>query len=264
MSLGSEPKTRKRLAYLVNHYPLVSHTFIRSEILELERMGFEIHRMSIRPSPDELVDASDIEEDARTSKMLGKGSGGRLLISTILTLLSHPIGFARAIKMAGRLCKQGDKSFLYHLIYLAEACYLLRWSVKNQISHIHVHFGTNGATVALLCKKLGGPSYSLTIHGAEEFDGPRQYCLRDKVADASFVVAISSFCSAQITRWANQDDWDRIHIVHCTVNDNFFEQASLIQPTSNTIVCVGRIVAQKGYHVLIDAFAEARQRGRWP
>ena len=200
MSAGSDSNASMRVAYLVNHYPLVSHTFVRSEILELERMGFKVHRLSIRPTPDQLVDASDIEEDARTSKILGKGASRRLLLSTLLTVLLHPIRFMRATVLAWRLSRQSDRSFLYHMIYLAEACYVLRWSGKHHISHIHVHFGTNGVTVALLCRTLGGPKYSFTIHGPDEFDAPRQYCLREKVAGASFVVAITSFCSAQITR----------------------------------------------------------------
>ena len=34
-----------RIAYLVNVYPKISHSFVRREILELERKGFEIQRI---------------------------------------------------------------------------------------------------------------------------------------------------------------------------------------------------------------------------
>ena len=37
-----------RIAYLINQYPKVSHSFIRREILALERQGFEITRIAIR------------------------------------------------------------------------------------------------------------------------------------------------------------------------------------------------------------------------
>ena len=37
-----------KIAYLVNHYPAISHSFIRREILALERLGHEILRISIR------------------------------------------------------------------------------------------------------------------------------------------------------------------------------------------------------------------------
>ena len=37
-----------RVAYLVNHYPAVSHSFIRREILALERLGVEVMRIALR------------------------------------------------------------------------------------------------------------------------------------------------------------------------------------------------------------------------
>lgn len=36
-----------RIAYLVNQYPKISHSFIRREILALERQGFEVVRIAI-------------------------------------------------------------------------------------------------------------------------------------------------------------------------------------------------------------------------
>ena len=38
-----------RVAYLVNHYPSTSHTFVRREIRALEGLGFEVLRYSLRP-----------------------------------------------------------------------------------------------------------------------------------------------------------------------------------------------------------------------
>ena len=37
-----------KIAYLVNHYPAISHSFIRRELLALERQGHEILRISLR------------------------------------------------------------------------------------------------------------------------------------------------------------------------------------------------------------------------
>ena len=37
-----------RVCYFVSEYPTVTHTFIRREIVELERNGFEILRVSLR------------------------------------------------------------------------------------------------------------------------------------------------------------------------------------------------------------------------
>ncbi len=261
MTNGVDSTKPKRVAFLVNHYPMVSHTFIRNEILGLERLGLQVERLSIRPTPSELVDASDIEEELKTEKILGPGAARRLMVNTLATMASHPIKFSHGVMAAWRLSRKSQRGFLYHLIYLAEACYLRCWSSRRQVRHIHVHFGTNGATVALLCKKIGGPTFSMTVHGPSEFDEPDQIALGDKVAEASFVVAITSFCASQLMRWSNPADWDRIHIVHCSVDDQFFLETNPIDQSANTLVCVGRLGAQKGHHILLDAFAKARDQG---
>ena len=48
-----------RIAYLINQYPKVSHSFIRREILALERLGFEIIRIALRGWTGEVVDEED-------------------------------------------------------------------------------------------------------------------------------------------------------------------------------------------------------------
>ncbi len=45
-----------RVAYLVNHYPAISHSFIRREILALEEVGVEVERFALRGWDGELVD----------------------------------------------------------------------------------------------------------------------------------------------------------------------------------------------------------------
>ncbi|UUZ49857.1 hypothetical protein LP420_06850 [Massilia sp. B-10] len=53
-----------KIAYLVNQYPKVSHSFIRREILALERQGFEVERVAVRGWGDTLVDPEDQRERA--------------------------------------------------------------------------------------------------------------------------------------------------------------------------------------------------------
>jgi hypothetical protein len=55
-----------RVAYLVNQYPAVSHTFIRREILALERQGVEIVRFALQGWDTEVVAREDQLERDRT------------------------------------------------------------------------------------------------------------------------------------------------------------------------------------------------------
>ncbi len=75
-----------RIAYLINQYPKVSHSFIRREILALERQGFDITRISIRGWDTELPDEEDLAERQRTRYVLKDGAlpllGALLALST--------------------------------------------------------------------------------------------------------------------------------------------------------------------------------------
>ena len=50
------------IAYFINQYPKVSHSFIRREILALERQGFSVERIALRGWDGDLVDVEDLRE----------------------------------------------------------------------------------------------------------------------------------------------------------------------------------------------------------
>jgi colanic acid/amylovoran biosynthesis glycosyltransferase len=129
----------------------------------------------------------------------------------------------------------------------------------NRVEHIHVHFGTNSATVAMLCRKMGGPTYSMTIHGPEEFDSPLAIALDEKIRHAKFVVAISSYCRSQLFRWIPFSDWKKIKEVHCAVNEGFLAKENIEFLEPKRFLSVGRLCEQKGQMLLLEAFQKVYQ-----
>ena len=60
-----------RIAYLIGHYPAVTHTFIQREIQQLRRQGFEIETYSIwRAREDQLLTRVDRAEHENTDALL--------------------------------------------------------------------------------------------------------------------------------------------------------------------------------------------------
>jgi colanic acid/amylovoran biosynthesis glycosyltransferase len=243
-----------RIAYLTNQYPKISHTFIRREIDAVVRadLSLEVFRYSIRPTPDRLLDPADIAEQKITDVVLSHGFLS-LLLATLKVLLTRPFKFFRAFLLVMRLGRRGRQGCLWHLFYLAEAAWLLVQFQAKQISHVHVHFGTNPATVALLCRVLGGPTYSFTVHGPEEFDCPESLHLRTKIKHCKFVVAVSSFGRSQLCRWSSFGDWDKIRVVRCGLSSEDLDQTALPVEDNQRLVCVGRLSEQKGQFLLVEA-----------
>ena len=249
------------IAYLINQYPKVSHSFIRREIFGIEACGIKVQRFSIRSCIDELVDQADISEVEKTRVVLEHGLLG-LLPSLFRTILQHPFAFLSALHLAWRLGKNSEKGIWYHLVYLAESCVLLGWFKESDVEHVHVHFGTNSTTVAMLCQALGGPPYSFTVHGPEEFDNVHLIALPEKIKRSKFVIAISLFGKSQLYRWTSFEDWSKIHVVRCGVDQSFFNKILTPIPDEPQFVCIGRLTEQKGHVVLLQAAHQLAKEGR--
>jgi colanic acid/amylovoran biosynthesis glycosyltransferase len=240
-----------RIAYLINQYPKVSHTFIRREILALERHGFEIMRISIRGWANDLVDHADIEERKRTRYVLQSGWFA-IAAAVLVCCVQRPARLLRALVLAIRLGWRAERSLPFHLIYLAEACLILDWLQKRGVQHVHAHFGTNPAEVAALVHELGGPPFSFTVHGPEEFDKAQFIGLPEKIRRARFVIAVSSFGRSQLLRLVDHHEWRKISVVRCGLEPEFFSAPPNYSHAPH-LVCVGRLCEQKGQLLLLDA-----------
>jgi colanic acid/amylovoran biosynthesis glycosyltransferase len=248
------------IAYLVPTYPMPSQTFIRREIVALEAQGLTVHRFAMRRFDGALVDPADRAEQDRTSFILDSGAMG-LGKALLGGAIRRPARWLKALATAVKLGVRSEKGPIWYLIYLAEACMLRRRLGDCGARHLCVHFGTNAASVAMLCRLLGGPPYSVTIHGPEEFDAPRPLALREKVRHAAFVVAISQFTRSQLYRWCERRDWGKIHVVRCGLDAAFLHRE--VAPVSDRprLVNIGRLSEQKGQLLLIEAAAHLHAQG---
>ena len=252
---------RIRIAYLTTQYPAVSHSFIRREVAAMEAAGAMISRFSIRAAPMDLPDERDREEAARTTYILPQGPLA-LATAGFLSLMRKPAPTLRALGCALGMYRKSGRGLARHLAYLAEAAWLLPQLEKAGVTHVHVHFGTNPAAVARLLRRMGGLSYSFTVHGPDEFDNPNGLDLKGKLADALAGVTISSFGRSQLMRWSAFEDWRKILVARCGIDDAF-RDASLRRPapTAPHLCCVARLSAQKGLPLLIEAAGKLKARG---
>jgi len=249
-----------KIAYFVNQYPKISHSFIRREINALERRGLIVERFAVRANPDELINHQDVEEYEKTRYLLNISAW--VIIAAISQLfLVHPVRSFSTLWSAILMGWCSERGTLNHLFYFFEACLLKKWLDKANADHVHAHFGTNSTAVVLLSHRLGGPPYSFTVHGPEEFDKPEFISLGMKIRYSSFVVAISSYGRSQLYRWVENDYWEKIKLIHCGVESSFYESAIPVYNDTRNIVCVGRLCEQKGQLLLVEAVARLVDKG---
>ncbi|MEM6423371.1 MAG: glycosyltransferase family 4 protein, partial [Pseudomonadota bacterium] len=205
-----------KIAYFMNTYPMTSTTFVRDEILQLEAVGVTVPRFALRRFDQPLVSEADRRELDRTTYLLD----GRLRLAgaLICEAVSNPRGLLRALGTWFRLWGNDLGSPVAHLAYLLEAVRLKQETQATGVDHLHTHFSTNSAAVALLCQRLGGPRYSFTAHGPREFYDRHKASLALKIEHAAFVAAISNHAKSILLERAGIEAWDKIPVVRCGVN----------------------------------------------
>ncbi len=168
----------------------------------------------------------------------------------------------KALALVWKLGRRAERPLPVHFIYLVEACSIYLLLQAEQAQHLHAHFGTNSAEVAMLTHALGGPPWSFTAHGPEEFDKASFIGLSEKIRRARFVIAISSFGRSQLFRQVGYDQWKKIQIVRCGLEPAFYEHDTTRGPTEIArLVCVGRLCEQKGQLLLLEAAKRLSEAG---
>lgn len=255
-----------RLGYLLNTYPRRSTTFITREIQALESLGLTIHRFAMRP---EAEGAALWPDEATRTEYLWPPHP-RLILSPaihrphIAMAMRQALSLAKAARDTGHAPPSLSEDHVPyprprgaagHLAYLAEAAALCTRARALGLRHIHAHFGTNAATVALLAATLSGGrlSFSMTIHGPEEFAIAKALSLTQKVQAAAFTRCISADGAARIRAIVAPDDRPppprpatRILIIPCPLPTQSLAPPRPLPDGPFTLAFVGRLVTQKG------------------
>jgi glycosyltransferase involved in cell wall biosynthesis len=249
-----------RLAYLTSLYPAASHTFIQREIAGLRTLGFDVVTCSVRiPDASHLIGAQEKAARAETFYILDAACKPATLPRALLGALAHPARLAQTLALAWRTAPPGLRGGAKQLAYLTEAMILAQHLKAQNINHLHNHFASASANVAMLASQLSGVPFSYTLHGPSDLYEPDTWHLREKTARATFVACISHFARSQAMLFSDPAHWEKLRIVHCGVIPDLYDHAPPGTHSGTRLIFVGRLAAVKGLRVLFNAFAKARE-----
>jgi colanic acid/amylovoran biosynthesis glycosyltransferase len=244
------------IAYLTNVYARSSDTFIRSEVLALRARGHTVHTFSVRRAEaDQHVGQEVLSEQASTDYIL-LHSLVSLVLGFVAFALRRPGRMLRTLSLAWRIRPKGIKGAALQLIYVIEAAYLARRLMALRVQIMHNHIAENSASVAMFASLLSGVPYSMTVHGPGIFFHPKQWALGEKIARSAFTACITHFCKSQCMLFSDPEDWPKLEIVRCGVGASFVDVEPVPVPLAPRLVCVGRICAEKGMLLLVQAVAQ--------
>jgi len=253
--------SKSNIAYLTGFYARAGDTFIRREVEELRRLGWQVRTFSIRRADSsEKVSEDILREQASTHYILEQGVW-RLGSACFRMAWKYPFRMLRTMNQARQIRWPGIKSVFWHWIYLVEATYLAEQLLKNDIKLLHNHIAMNSGTVAMLASTLADIPFSMTVHGPHEFFESEHWGLGQKIAASALTVCISHFGKSQCMLFSPREEWVKLQVVRCGLDRVFLDDVVSTMNDARKLVYVGRLDPEKGFFILLDAVARVKASG---
>lgn len=245
---GGFGASKPPVAYVMSRFPKLTETFVLDEILEMERQGVPIeifplwreHEDILHPSVLQLVDR------AHFLPLLN----AEIVRDCCYWLFRRPTRLLGALGVVVRDNLTSPRYLLGALAAFPKACTMARRMGERAVRHVHAHFASHPAAIALVIGRLTGLPFSFTAHGSDLHRD--QAMLSRKVSEAKFVVAISEYNRRFILDRVDHVPDGKIVVVHCGVQADVFPRSD---PAANglRIICIGTLHEVKGQRHLLEA-----------
>jgi colanic acid/amylovoran biosynthesis glycosyltransferase len=240
------------VAYVASRFPEVTETFILRELdavasdprIECELLSlFPASTQTVHPAAVPWVDA------LRRPRPMG------VLGAVVWWFARAPVRFLGVlVRVTAGYSRQ--PGFLWRaLVTVAVAAAHARSLRNGRVDHIHAHFATYPLLTAWICHRLVGIPYSVTPHAHDIFVD--QSFLRQRLAEARFIVAISDFNRGFLAAYG-AGRTTRVHVVRYGIDLSAYSfRPRAPRPTGPVhALCVASLKDYKGHPVLLRALAE--------
>ncbi len=250
------------ILYVLSRFPNISTTFIANEMTALAEFGLNIQIAAIWSS---LEGSPHPTEKPFLDRVIRLRLGNPALwIGAARAILRKPAVIGAILKLiAGHTVSVW--ALLKVFANIPKGLYLGEWARQNGIEHIHAHFLTAPATVALIASKVSGVPFTVTIHAFDIFSThPRTIngAVCCKAESAAALIAISAYNKRYLLdRYKGLNA--RIEVVYNGIDFALFTPPTNRRPIPRDalILSNGSLIPKKGHDVLIRAVAALRAEG---
>jgi len=227
-----------KIGYVLAAFPIFSETFIGNEMRAMAQRGHEFTPLVLgggesRFQPGDKV----LAVRARRVHALN-------LLHVLLTFFVSPLGFWRAWIFARQLTGIRPRSAMLSGAKIAT------FARRLGCLHLHAHFAHCAATAAIIAARINGITVSFTAHGYDFYGSPSD--LRLKLDSSELVFAV---CDDMAKNMKALTEDATIVTVHCGIDPARFKPVAQ-KKYQDRLLLIGRLVEQKGIHVLIEALSE--------
>ncbi len=255
------------IGYVLKRFPRLSETFILNELLALQRLGTPVDVYALG-DPREAQHHRLLRELRSPVYYLPPRQA---LCTVRLRRLVPADGARQDLSLrevaAPRADEEGPypgKRFAQCQTLQMQAAALACAAQARGVQHLHAHFASDAATVAMLASRLSGIGFSFTAHAKDiyhSYSHPQwdRAFLRDKLRAARFVVTVSDYNRDHLQALAGPGR----ATVHRLYNGVDLQRLAFhVEPREPALIlAVGRLVEKKGFRYLIEACARLQAEG---
>jgi colanic acid/amylovoran biosynthesis glycosyltransferase len=239
----------ERVAYLMSRFPKVTETFVLFEMLELEKLGFEIEIFPLLREREPVThdEARALIERAHYTPFLSPS----ILAANLAFLLRAPRRYLGTLFQVLARTLPSPNFFAGALCFFPKSVYIARAMERRGVTHVHAHFANHPALAALIVQRLTGIPFSFTAHGSDLHVD--QTALAWKLAAASFAVSICEYNREFVRERAGEEAAAKLAVIHCGVDLRRLEPGSEVASPTFEILCVAALRTVKGHRYLLEA-----------
>ncbi len=256
-----QPDQKQPIAYIVKSWPRLSETFILNEVLAIERRGVSLRIFSVKDPNLEPVHARVAQVRAKVNYLSLPRHWKPALRANLCVLYRQPGRYCQVLLRA--IVQTVRHRSLAAVRHFLKAGYLADILFREPVAHLHAHFVTSPALVAMFTHQLIGIPYTLTAHAKDIYLAPPDRLL-PKLQRAQAVITCTEFNRRYLMEHFGTALDGKLHCVHHGLDLSQFKflWPSASDPEAPLILCVARLVPKKGLNDLIAAADLLRRRGR--
>ena len=260
---SAAPTARKRaaVAVLMSRFPTVTETFILREMIEMESQAQPVRLVPMLREDPPVVHAEAKPWTLRA--LYTPYISAAIVAANLRTLLRRPFTWLSLLArlMAGTITRPG--TFARTVAIFPKSVYLAEALQREGLKHIHAHYATHPATMALIIAALSDITFSFTVH-AHDIQIDRSL-LRWKLRETRFVRSISAFNKRFLEKLYPEETRGKIIVVHVGIEPATYEESARrhvpVAKGVPKILCVAAHRPYKGLPVLIEACRILRDHG---
>jgi glycosyltransferase involved in cell wall biosynthesis len=251
-----------KVAYIMSRFPKLTETFILYEMLAMRQQGIEVEVYPLLREREEVThpEAVHFVNVAHFQPFISLP----IVQANLHFLWKKPVVYLKTLWDVLR-SNWGSFNFFAGVIGIFPKTVLFAYQMRaDHVQHVHAHFASHPAAAGFIIHRLVGIPYSFTAHGSDLHRD--RHMLREKVAEAAFVAAISEYNKKLIVSECQGNYSEKVHVVHCGVDTEVFRDRAHETPYEKgenpfMILCIGTLHEVKGQAYLIEACRQLQERG---